>query len=97
MNVSGEISSLKYSDGIAAVRTMLEGNSTALQRRVPSGWELMPYSGEDLRGISLNGANMLVPFHEVYAVRSHDCKVVGQQQVSYVRLISQARNNETGS
>jgi hypothetical protein len=98
MNVSGEIANLKYSDGIAAARTMLaiEGNATALQRRLPSGWELMPYAGEDLRGTSLNGANMLVPFHEVYAVRSHDGKVAGQQQVSYVVFISQARNNATG-
>jgi hypothetical protein len=97
-NVTGEVSSLKYSDGIAAARTMLafEGNATALQRRLPSGWELMPYAGEDLRGTSLNGANMLVPFHEVYAVRSHDDKVVGQQQTSYVAFISQARNNATG-
>jgi hypothetical protein len=98
LNVTGNVSSLKYSDGIAAARTMLafEGNATALQRRLPSGWELMPYAGEDLRGTSLNGANMLVPFHEVYAVRSHDGKVVGQQQTSYVAFISQARNNATG-
>jgi hypothetical protein len=98
MNVTGEISSLKYSDGIAAARTMLaiEGNAGALQRRLPSGWELMPYVGEDLRGTSLRGANMLVPFHEVYAVRSHDGRVVGLQQVSYVAFVSQARNNATG-
>jgi hypothetical protein len=98
-NVTGDVvASLKYSDGIAATRTMLafEGNATVLQRRLPSGWELMPYGGEDLRGISLNGANMLVPFHEVYAVKSHDGKVVGQQQTSYVAFISQARNNATG-
>jgi hypothetical protein len=62
---------LHYSDGIAAARTMiaLEGNAAALQRRLPSGWELAPYAGDDLRGTSLRGANMLVPFHEVYAVR----------------------------
>ena len=98
MIVSGDSENLKYSDGIAAARTMLaiEGNATALQRRLPSGWELMPYAGEDLRGTSLNGANMLVPFHEVYAVRSHDGKVVGQQQLSYVVFLSQARNNATG-
>ena len=98
-NVTGDVvASLKYSDGIAATRTMLafEGNATVLQRRLPSGWELMPYGGEDLRGISLNGANMLVPFHEIYAVKSHDGKVVGQQQTSYVAFISQARNNATG-
>ena len=99
MNVSGENANLKYSDGIAAARTMLaiEGNATALQRRLPSGWELMPYAGEDLRGTSLKGANMLVPFHEVYAVRSHDGKVASQQQLSYVVFISQARNNATGA
>jgi hypothetical protein len=98
LNVTGEVSSLKYSDGISAARTKLafEGNATALQRRLPSGWELMPYAGEDLRGTSLNGANMLVPFHEVYAVRPHDDKVLGQQQTSYVAFISQARNNATG-
>jgi hypothetical protein len=97
-NVTGENSNLKYSDGIAAARTMLaiEGNATALQSRLPSGWELMPYAGEDLRGTSLTGANMLVPFHEVYAVRSHDSKVVDQQQLSYVAFVSQARNNATG-
>lgn len=98
INVTGELSDLKYSDGIAAARTMLaiEGNASALQHRLPNGWELMPYTGEDLRGTSLNGANMLVPFHEVYAVRSHDGKVEGQQQTSYVAFISQARNNSTG-
>jgi hypothetical protein len=98
INVTGQISSLKYSDGIAASRTMLaiEGNAAALQRRLPSGWELMPYAGEDLRGNSLRGANMLVPFHEVYAVRSHDGNVVGLQQLSYVAFVSQARNNATG-
>lgn len=65
---------LHYSDGIAAVRTMiaLEGNAAALQRRLPSGWELAPYAGDDLRGTSLRGANMLVPFHEVYAVRDRE-------------------------
>jgi hypothetical protein len=73
----------------------IEGNATALQRRLPSGWELTPYAGKDLRGTSLNGANMLVPFHEVYSVRSHDGKVVGQQQMSYVVFISQAHNNKT--
>ena len=98
INVTGELPGLKYSDCIAAARTMLaiEGNASALQRRLPNGWELMPYSGEDLRGTSLNGANMLVPFHEVYAIRSYDGKVVGQQQTSYVAFISQARNNSTG-
>jgi hypothetical protein len=55
-------SGLKYSDGIAAARTMiaLEGNADALQHRLPSGWELAPYAGDDLRGTSLRGANMLV-------------------------------------
>ena len=58
---------LTYSDGIAAARTMiaLEGNAAALQRRLPSGWELAPYAGDALRGTSLRGANLLVLFHEV--------------------------------
>ena len=52
---------LHYSDGIAAARTMIavEGNALALQRRLPGGWELAPYAGDDLRGTSLRGANVL--------------------------------------
>ena len=89
---------LTYSDAIAAARTMiaLEGNAAALQRRLPSGWELAPYAGDDLRGTSLSGANMLVPFHEVYAVRTHDSLPTGLPQVSYIAFISQARNQATG-
>ena len=58
---------LKYSDGIAAERTLIavEANAAALQRRLPAGWEVAPYAGDDLRGTSLRGANMLLPFHEV--------------------------------
>jgi hypothetical protein len=65
---------LHYSDGIAAARTMVavQANAAALQRRLPGGWELAPYAGEDLRGASLRGANLLIPFHEVYAVRAHE-------------------------
>ncbi len=74
----------------------LEGNA-ALQRRLPSGWELAPYAGDDLRGTSLRGANMLVPFHEVYAVRTGDGRVAGLPQVSYVAFVSQARNQATGA
>jgi hypothetical protein len=45
------LTDLRYSDGIAAARTMivLEANATALERRLPTGWELAPYSGDDLR------------------------------------------------
>ncbi len=90
---------LKYSDGIAATRTMiaLEGNAAALQRRLPSGWKLAPYAGDDLRGTSLRGANMLVPFHEVYAVRSQDKQPTGLPQLSYIAFVSQARNITTGA
>jgi hypothetical protein len=88
---------LKYSDGIAGARTMiaLEGNASALQRRFPSGWVLAPYAGDDLRGTSLRGANMLVPFHEVYAVRTQDGQRAGLPQVSYIAFVSQARNEGT--
>src|SRR5262249_17054830 len=63
------VAELRYSDGIAAARTMiaLEADASALQRRLPDGWELAPYAGDDLRGTSLRGANMLAPFHDVYA------------------------------
>src|SRR5262249_7928543 len=44
----------------------------------------------------LRGANVLVPFHEVYAVRSHDDQVVGLPQLSYVPFVSQAREQTTG-
>jgi hypothetical protein len=92
------VTDLSYSDGIAAARTMivLEANPSALQRRLPTGWELAPYSGDDLRGTSLRGANLLVPFHEVYAVRSQDGQVAGLPQLSYVVFVSQAREQATG-
>jgi hypothetical protein len=92
------VTELRYSDGIAAARTMiaLEADASALQRRLPNGWELAPYAGDDLRGTSLRGANMLVPFHEVYAVRTHDSHATGLQQLSYVVFISQAREQATG-
>jgi hypothetical protein len=92
-------SGLKYSDRIAAARTMiaLEGNAAALQHRLPSGWELAPYEGDDLRGTSLRGANMFVPFHEVYAVRTQESKPTGLLQVSYIAFVSQARNQATGA
>ena len=90
---------LKYSDGIAAARTLiaLKGNADALQRRLPDGWELAPYAGDDLRGRSLRDANMLVPFHEVFAVRGHSASPPDVQQVSYVVFISQARHRSTGA
>jgi hypothetical protein len=91
-------SGLHYSDGIAGARTMiaLKVNESALQRRLPSGWELAPYAGDDLRGTSLKGANMLVPFHEVYAIKSHDGQSIGLTQLSYIAFVSQARNQATG-
>src|SRR5262245_30214389 len=89
---------LHYSDGIAAARTMLalECNPAALQRRLPSGWELAPYAGDDLRGTSLRGANLLVPFHEVYAVRQQKApQSAGLTQLSYIAFVSQARSRAT--
>jgi hypothetical protein len=92
-------SDLKFSDGIAAARTMiaLKANAVALQARLPVGWELAPYSGDDLRGTSLRGANMLLPFHEVYAIKTRDNHTGGLSQVSYVAFVSQARNQATGA
>lgn len=92
-------SNLSYSDGIAAARTLLaiEGNASALQRRLPDGWELAPYEGDDLRGSSFRGANMLVPFHEVYAIRSHDGHAPGLLQLSYIAFVAQARHRDTGN
>jgi hypothetical protein len=90
---------LHYSDGIAAARTTLalEANAAALQRRLPPGWELAPYAGDDLRGRALRGANLLVPFHEVYATRNHDGEPAGMSQASYIAFVSQARNQATGT
>jgi hypothetical protein len=92
------MTNLRYSDGIAAARTMiaLQGNASAIQRRLPTGWELTPYAGDDLRGSSLRDANMLVPFHEVYAVRTRDGQLAGLPQVSYIAFVSQAREQATG-
>jgi hypothetical protein len=90
---------MKYSDGIAAARTLIavKANAAALQRRLPEGWELAPYTGDDLRGKSLTDANLLVPFHEVFAVRSQSGTPEGLPQLSYVPFISQARSLETGA
>ncbi|HMF93450.1 MAG TPA: hypothetical protein VKE96_04115 [Vicinamibacterales bacterium] len=90
--------SWRYSDGIAAARTLvaLTANAAALQRRLPAGWELAPYTGDDLRGKSLTDANLLLPFHEVFAVRSHTGTPDGMTQLSYLPFISQARNRTTG-
>src|SRR5215475_11120973 len=90
---------LYYSDGIAAARTTLAlcANPGALQRRLPSGWELSPYEGDDLRGTYLRGANLLVPFHEIYAVRTHQGQPAGLPQASYIAFVSQARNQATGA
>src|SRR5262245_29508522 len=54
-------SALRYSDGIAAARTMivLQGNATALQRRLPSGWELAPYSGVSKLSVAVFARNIL--------------------------------------
>jgi hypothetical protein len=89
---------LHYSDGIAAARTTLalHANPDALQRRLPDGWELAPYEGDDLRGTALRGANLLVPFHEVYAVRTDRGQpAAGLPQLSYVPFVSQARHQAT--
>ena len=60
--------------------------------------ELAPYAGDDLRGTSLRGANMLIPFHEVYAVRNRDGQPpAGLPQLSYIAFVSQAREQATGA
>jgi hypothetical protein len=96
-DASGGSPSLVYSDGIAAARTMiaLKANAEALQQRLPPGWTLAPYAGDDMRGSTLRDANMLIPFHEVYAVRA-DGAAHGLPQVSYIAFVSQARHDATG-
>jgi len=93
-----ETGQLVYSDVIAAARTLIavEGNATALQSRLPDGWDLVPYAGDDLRGTALKGANLLIPFHEVYAVKTRDEQHTGLLQVSYIAFVSQARSKATG-
>jgi hypothetical protein len=90
---------LRYFDGIAAARTLiaLGANAAAIQRRLPEGWEVAPYAGDEWRGKSLTGANLLLPFHEVFAVRSHSGKPDGMGRLSYLPFISQARNRSTGA
>jgi hypothetical protein len=83
---------LHYSDGIAAARTMIavEASAGALQHRLPSGWELTPYAGADQRGTALRGANVLVPFHEVYPVRTRERRSIGLPQLSHSAFVSPA-------
>ena len=76
----------------------IKGNADALRRRLPSGWELTPYAGDDLRGTSLRDANLLIPFHEVYTVRKADNQAASLSPVSpvsYVAFVSQAHNRLT--
>lgn len=40
---------------------------------------------------------MLVPFHEVWAVRTPEGQPAGLPQVSYIAFVSQARNQATGA
>jgi hypothetical protein len=40
---------------------------------------------------------MLLPFHEVFAVRSHAGTPAGLPQASYIAFISQARKRSTGA
>jgi hypothetical protein len=90
---------LKYSDGIAAARTMiaLSGSSAALQRRLRDGWDVAPFEGDDFRGTMLRGANVLVPFHDIYAMRNNDGREPSLMQTSYVPVIAIARHRETGA
>jgi len=99
MHTTADEPLLKYPDGIAAARTLvaIKANPPALQRRLPEGGDLAPYTGDDLRGKSLTEANLLVPFHEVFAVRTHSGTPDGLSQLSYVPFISQARNRATGA
>jgi hypothetical protein len=92
------VTDLRYSDGIAAACTMivLEANPS---RAAPAAFNRLaarPLLGDDLRGTSLRGANLLVPFHEMYAVRSQDNHLSGLQHVSYVPFVSHARERATG-
>jgi hypothetical protein len=43
------------------------------------------------------GANVLVPFHEVYAVRTREGRSIGLPQLSYSAFVSPARNRATGA
>jgi hypothetical protein len=66
-------------------------------RRLGTG----PYAAQDLRGSALRGANLLVPFHEVYATRHQEAQPQGQPaglaQLSYIAFVSQARHQATGT
>src|SRR5262249_47643552 len=53
--------------------------------------------GDDLRGTYLRGANLLVPFHEVYAARTRQGQPAGLPQASYIAFVSQARSQATGA
>jgi hypothetical protein len=92
------VTDLRYSDGIAAACTMivLEANPSRAAPAASNRLAARPLLGDDLRGTSLRGANLLVPFHEMYAVRSQDNHLSGLQHVSYVPFVSHARERATG-
>ena len=89
---------LRYSDGIAASRMIvaLRAPSGALQSRLPDGWEVAPYAGDDPRGRSLRDANLVLSFHEVTV--THD-PVAGSDHraLRYVAFLVPARHTASGS
>jgi hypothetical protein len=89
---------LRYSDGIAASRIIvaLRAPSDALQSRLPDGWEVAPYAGDDPRGRSLRDANLVLSFHEVTA--THD-PVAGSDHraLRYVAFLVPARHTASGT
>jgi hypothetical protein len=83
---------LKYSDGIAAARTLiaLEANAAALTRRLPVGWELAPYQGKTCVESLCEGQTCLsrstkFTLQEPTTITPPVCR-----RVSYIAFVSQA-------
>ena len=75
----------------------LEGNTAAMQGRLPTGWKLAPYAGDDLRRTLPRAPTCTSSFHEDYAVRAHDGQQpAGLAQLGYITFVSRAGNPGDG-
>jgi hypothetical protein len=93
-------SDVRYSDGIAAWHTMIavKADVTALQRRLPEGWDLAPHGGDDLPRQGDEGrqpARSFFPRGVRDRPTGRDLRSLSQ--VSYVAFVFLAHNRASGA
>jgi hypothetical protein len=90
---------MKYSDALSAyqIAVAVRGNTDALQKRALRGWSVSKDWGSGLRGMALNGANMLVVFHDVFHESNPGTlKGTADPQRRFVVFGMRAKNDTSG-